>query len=84
VGFEMALQIAKKYDREILILLLVIIYNRLTPTPYNVEPLDVVFLELGVFSSLTSMKEVAMAYLKLIYCFINKLKHQVKILILRV
>jgi hypothetical protein len=56
VGFEMALQIATKYDNEILIPLLVIIYNRFTPTPYNVEPLDVVFLELGVFSSLTSMK----------------------------
>ncbi len=78
----MALQIVTKYDHKILIPLLVIIYNRLTPTPYNVEPLDLVFLELGVFSSLTSMKEVAMAYLKLNYRFINKLKHQVKILIL--
>ncbi len=78
----MALQITTKYDREILIPLLVIIYNRFTPTPYNVEPLDVVFLELSVFSSLISMKEVAMAYLKLNYHFINKLKHQVKILIL--
>ncbi len=78
----MGLQIVTKYDREILIPLLVIIYNRLTPTPYNVEHLDVVFLELGVFSSLTSMKEVAMAYLKLNYPFIKKLKHQVKILIL--
>jgi hypothetical protein len=82
VDFEMALQIVTKYDHKILIPLLVIIYNRLTPTPYNVEPLDLVFLELGVFSSLTSMKEVAMAYLKLNYHFINKLKHQVKILIL--
>ncbi len=78
----MALQIVTKYDCEILISLLVIIYNRFTPTPYNVEPLDAVFLELGVFSSLTLMKEVAMAYLKLNYHFINKLKHQVKILIL--
>lgn len=67
----MALQIVTKHDCEILIPLLVIIYNRLTPTLYNVEYLDVVFLELGVFSSLISMKEVAMAYLKLNFRFIN-------------
>ncbi len=36
--------------------LLLIIYNKLTWTFFNVEPLDVVLLELGVFSYLTWIK----------------------------
>ncbi len=40
--------------------MLVTIYNTLTPTPLNVEPLNFVLPKLGVFGFLVSMKKASM------------------------
>jgi hypothetical protein len=60
MGLEVVVQIATKYDCEVLILLTM--YNKLTPTPFIVEPLHVL-PKLGVFGSLTSRKKTTMGLL---------------------
>lgn len=40
--------------------MLLTIYNRLTPTPLNVEPLNLVLPKLGVLGFFVSMKEAGM------------------------
>jgi hypothetical protein len=51
VGLEMVVQIMIEYDCEILMPILLIVYNKLAPTPFNIEFLNVVLPKLGVFGS---------------------------------
>ncbi len=62
MGLEVVMQIATKYDCEVLISILLTIYNKLTLTPFIVEPLHVL-PKLGVFGSLTSRKKATMGLL---------------------
>jgi hypothetical protein len=59
MGPEVVVQIATKYDCEVLISILLIIYNKMTPTLFIVEPLHVL-PKLDVFGSLTSRKKTTM------------------------
>lgn len=68
------MQIATKYDCEVLISILLTIYNKLTSTPFIVEPLHVL-PKLGVFGFLPSRKKVTMGH-----HYIEKLQCQVKLL----
>lgn len=63
MGLEVVVQIVTKYHCEVLILILLTIYNKLTSTPFIVEPLHVL-PKLGVFGSLTSRKKATMGLLK--------------------
>jgi hypothetical protein len=68
-----------KWDYEILMPLLLIIYNKLTWAFFNVQPLDVVLLELGVFGYLTSSKPKGSCHgmFRIKFCFIDKFMCQV-------
>ncbi len=50
----MVVQIAAKYNCEVLMSLLLIAYNSLTSNPVATKPLDIGLLELGVFGALAS------------------------------
>jgi len=63
MGLEVVMQIATKYDCEVLVSILLTIYNKLTSTPFIVEPLHVL-PKLGIFGSLTSRKKAIMGLLK--------------------
>ncbi len=58
------MQVAIKCDCEILMLLLLIVYNNLTPTFVNVKLVGSVKLELGVFGALSSIKEATSGLLE--------------------
>ncbi len=63
MGLEVVMQIATKYDCEVLVSILLTIYNKLTSTPLIVEPLHVL-PKLGIFGSLTSRKKTTMGLLQ--------------------
>jgi hypothetical protein len=60
VGIELAMQIVIGYNREILLVLLLTIYNNLTLTSIDVEPIWSITFELGVFKALTSIEEATL------------------------
>jgi len=64
VGFELAMQVAIEYGHEVLMLMMLIIYNNLTPTSINVEPIGSITLEFDVFGTLTSPKEAVLGLFK--------------------
>jgi hypothetical protein len=64
VGLDLAMQVAAEYDHEIFILLLLIIYNNLTPTSMNVEHVGSITLEFGVFRGLASIEQAILGLLK--------------------
>jgi hypothetical protein len=50
VGLEVVMQITT-YDCEILMPMLLIVYNKLAPNPFNIEFLNVFLPKLGIFGS---------------------------------
>ncbi len=54
VGLESAVEFVVEYDCEVLLLVLLIVYNRLTLTLIRLEVASHVLLILGVFGSLIS------------------------------
>jgi hypothetical protein len=52
------------YDWKMLMPLVFIIYNKLTPTLITFEPISNVLFELGVFGSLALIVEIALKLLK--------------------
>ncbi len=64
VGIELAMQVVVEYDHEILLLMLLIVYNNLTLTSIHVEPTWSITLELGVFGALASIEEATLGFLK--------------------
>jgi hypothetical protein len=62
MGFQFVREI--EYDHEILLVILLTMYDRLTPSPIVVEVASFNLLALVVFGSLTSLKEDAMVLLK--------------------
>ncbi len=74
MGLELAMQVAIECDYEILMLLLLTIYNNLTLTSVNVELAWSVTLELGVFGTLTSTKEATLGLFKIELSFLGKLQ----------
>jgi hypothetical protein len=58
------MEIVVEYESEILLLVLLIVYNGLTLTLIRVEVASHVLLILGVFGSLVSTEETTMGFLK--------------------
>jgi hypothetical protein len=73
VGLELAMQVVAKCDYEIPMLLLLIVYNNLTPTSVDVELVGFVTLELGVFGTLASIREATLGLLKVELSFFRKI-----------
>jgi hypothetical protein len=57
VGLELVVEIVAQYDYDVLLSLLLIVYNRLTLAPIKVEIASHVLLTLGAFGSLVSTKK---------------------------
>jgi hypothetical protein len=65
VGLESIVEIAIQYDYQVLLPLLLIVYNWLTPTPRQLKLQAIFLLALGVFGSLASREETTMGLLKI-------------------
>ncbi len=65
MGIELAMQVVVEYDREILLLLLLIVYNNLTLTSIDVELAWSITLELGAFGVLAFIEEATLGLFKL-------------------
>jgi hypothetical protein len=61
---ELAMHVAKDYDRKILIPLLLIVYHASTPNSTTIRTITSTVVELGVFRSLTSTEEVVMGFIQ--------------------
>jgi len=56
------MQIAKKYDPKVLMSLLLIIYNNLTPTLTDVEIIDLILLKMNIFKSLIQWRNLPQGF----------------------
>ncbi len=73
MGLELAMQVVAKCNCEIFMLMLLIVYNNLTPTSIDVELVGFVTLELDVFGTLASTKEATLGLLKVELSFFRKI-----------
>jgi hypothetical protein len=71
VGLELVVEIVVEYDHEVLLLVLLIVYSRLTLTLIRVEVTSHVLLMLGVFGSLISREKNSMGFFKTKLSFIR-------------
>jgi hypothetical protein len=74
VGIELAMQVAIEYNREILLLLLLIVYNNLTLTSVDVELAWSITLELGAFGALAFIEEATLGLFKLRRHFLREIQ----------
>jgi hypothetical protein len=65
VGFELTMQVATKDDHEILMPLMLVVYNILTPTFVNVKLARTIMLKIGVFGALASTKKDTSKFLRI-------------------
>jgi hypothetical protein len=72
VGIELAMQVVVEYECEILLLLLLTIYNNLTLTYVDVEPGWSITLELCVFEALASIEDATLGLFKVEMSFFKK------------
>jgi hypothetical protein len=76
MSFDVTMQIVVRYDCKNLTLVLLNIYDSLTPNLFKVETIGIVLFELGSFGSLVSMEGVIMwGFSKLSYHCLNKLQN---------
>jgi hypothetical protein len=57
VAHELAMQIVAKYDCEMFLLILLIVYKALTPNCITIKPIGSIVVELVIFGSLGFFKK---------------------------